>query len=278
MNAFPFCITSAANPRVRHLIRLRRGAHRARAEQIVIEGAREIRRALEAGIRVETLFVCPEHAQRPDDLACLEQAAALGIERIACTPMVFAKLALRGSTEGLIALATPPRCGLDALTLRAEALLVVAESVEKPGNLGALLRNADAAAADAVLVCDGRTDPFNPNAIRASLGAVFTLPVIPCAPDEALAYLRRQAVRIVAATPEGDGCYTEADLTGPIAVVVGSEALGLQPFWLHAADQRVRIPMLGRVDSLNVATAAALLMFEAVRQRGALACGVKPFL
>jgi TrmH family RNA methyltransferase len=230
---------------------------------LLIEGGDELALALAAGLRPRTVIICPELHRSPR----LRLQLPPETELIEVTRPVFEKLAYRENPDGWLAIAPAPRRSLSGLRLRQPPLLLVAEAVEKPGNLGAMLRTADAAGVDALIVCDPATDLANPNVVRASRGALFTVPVAQAGNTETLNWLRSLAVKIVAATPQGTLAYTNADLRGPVAIVVGAEDTGLSAEWLAAADLQVRIPMTGKVNSLNVATSAALLVYEAVRQR-----------
>jgi RNA methyltransferase, TrmH family len=189
------------------------------------------------------------------------------VELIACTPPVFEKMAYRERPEGLLAVGPQVRRTLGDLALPPHALVIVAEAIEKPGNLGTILRSADAAGVRAVIVCDRCTDLHNPNVVRASTGMIFSVPVVETTGAEALAFLRARGFSILAATPHTDKLHTDVDLTGDVALVMGTEQYGLSDTWMQAADLRVRIPMLGQADSLNVAAATTILLFEAVRQR-----------
>ena len=180
---------------------------------------------------------------------------------------VYRKISYREGTEGIIAEVRTPERKLEGLVLPERPLLVVLESVEKPGNLGAVLRSADAAGADAVLVCDPLTDLWNPNLIRASVGAVFTVPCVACSSEEAIAFLKARGIRILTAQLQDSSLYYDCDMTAGTALVMGTESTGLTDLWRRAADAHIRIPMLGRLDSLNVSVSAAILLFEAVRQR-----------
>jgi len=262
-------IQSAANPRVKDVVRLRRRSHREKTGLTVVEGYPELTRAEANRHPVHTVFFCPTLFQGTNEPALIERCAAAGAEAIECSPAVFAKMSYRDRPDGLLAVAPPVRHSLGDLALPDAPLLVVAESIEKPGNLGTILRSADGAGADAVLVCDRCTDVSNPNVIRASIGTVFALPVVEADTADTLAWLRANHVAVVAATPDAERLYTETDLAGGIALVVGTEQVGLSRPWLAAADRRVRIPMHGQADSLNVAQAATLLLYEAVRQRAA---------
>ncbi len=263
-----FVITSPGNPRVKNVVKLRQRSHRDSQGLMIVEGFREIRHALNSQHPIRELFFCRELFQGENNDALLQRTADQGAELIDCSRPVFDKLAYRDRPDGLLAIAPQVRHGLDAIAAVEAPFIVVAESIEKPGNLGTILRSADAAGVDAVIVCDRCTDVNNPNVVRASVGTLFTLPVIETTTDAALAWLKTHEVRIVATTPHTDTLYSDADLTRGIAVVVGTEQYGLTDRWLEQATIRVRIPMLGRADSLNVASATTILLYEAVRQRG----------
>ena len=188
---------------------------------------------------------------------------------IRCSPQAYEKIQYGDRPEGLLAIAPQIRRRLDDIPLKPDSVVIVAEAVEKPGNLGAILRSADATAVSAVIVCDRRTDIWNPNVIRASTGIVFAVPTIEAGSEETIAWLRRTGFRVLAATPHAEAVYTDADMSGRVAIVVGTEHEGLSAEWMQRADIAVRIPMLGKADSLNVAQATTLLLYEAVRQRGA---------
>ncbi len=260
-------ISSAANPRVKDAVRLRQRSHRDECGLMLVEGFREIKRALDNRYRPQTLFTCPGFFLGAHEDALIDQALAAGARRLDCTREVFAKLSARDRPDGLLAVGPQLRSRLEDLRLPADALVVVAESIEKPGNLGTILRTADAAGVQAVLVCDRCTDIHNPNVVRASIGTLFALPVVETSTEAALSFLRSGGFQILAATPHARRLYTEPDLTRPTALVVGSEQYGLSERWLAAADVPVRIPMLGQCDSLNVAAATTILLFEATRQR-----------
>ena len=258
-------ITSAQNPKFKNLLSLQEKS-RTRREQglFVVEGRRELEHALEAGFRARTVFV------REDLLPELEPLAA----RAACpvvllSPALYAKAAYREGTEGILAEMEVRERRLEDLALGEAPLVVVLESVEKPGNLGAVLRSADAARADAVIVCDPRTDLWNPNLIRASLGGLFTVPTVCASSAETIAWLRARGIRILTAQLQDSAWYYDIDMTVGTALVMGTESTGLTDAWRAAADAHIRIPMLGRLDSLNVSVSAAILLFEAVRQRNA---------
>ena len=268
-------ITSPQNPRIKRISKLNDRRARDEARQTVVEGVREITVALGRGVVPVEAYLCPELIDGPEAETAarhLRAIAATGMtELFIVTPDVFAKMAYRGQSGGLLIVIDYRSLALDELQFRGAPFLVVIEEAEKPGNLGAVLRTADAAGVDAVIApspADGRgTDLHNPNVIRASLGAYFTVPTVATSNEQAIAWLRERGIAIVAATPAAEALYTESDLTGPLAVVVGSEAWGLSEAWLAAADRRVRIPMAGSVDSLNLSASAALMMYEVVRQR-----------
>jgi TrmH family RNA methyltransferase len=262
----PRPITSLQNPRIKNAAQLRN--HRARQKQtrILIDGVREVTRAWTAGVEFVELFFCPELA----DTAGQELAYACeqrGVDVWSVTRAAFEKLAFGDRVDGIVAVARPPACALAEITLGNEALLLVLEAVEKPGNVGAAVRSAAAVGVDAVFIADGGTDVYSPNVIRASLGAVFTLPVCAASSAEILAWLRQQHVRILAARVDGRQDYWDVALLGRCAFVLGSEAAGLSDVWQDADVLAVRLPMSSQVDSLNVSTTAAVLLYEAARQR-----------
>ena len=267
----PMLITSLQNPRIKDLVRLRDRRGRDHDQKLLIEGYRELLRALDAGYPIAELYVCPACFQGANEPALIERGRAAGAQVFETTEPVFGKIAYRERPEGLIGVGPQIHRGLADLALPdgKPALLLVAEAIEKPGNLGTMLRSADATAVTGLIVCDSCTDIFNPNVVRASTGTLFTVPLAEADPDATIAWLRQHGIRILAATPHARVCFTDADLTVPVAIVVGTEQYGLSPRWLEACDLPVRIPMLGRADSLNVATATALLLYEAVRQRQA---------
>ena len=256
-------ITSAQNPKFKNLLLLQEKS-KARREQglFVVEGRRELEHALEAGFRPRTVFVCPELA---GDSVIPGLTGTLNLVEI--PESLYRKVAYRESTEGVIAEMEVQERHLEDLPLSEHPLIVVLESVEKPGNLGAVLRSADAARADAVIVCDPLTDLWNPNLIRASLGGIFTVPTVCATSEETIAWLKTHGIRILTAQLQDSAWYYDIDMTGGTALVMGTESTGLTDRWRAAADAHIRIPMLGRLDSLNVSVSAAILLFEAVRQR-----------
>jgi TrmH family RNA methyltransferase len=255
-------ITSLQNPRVKHIVRLRDEKRQRRAEGLMlVEGYDEIRLALSAGHKPQTILSAPELLSPRIDIAETDA------ERITVSRPVFAKMSYRENPDGWLAVFPIPQQTLDDLMPSESPLVIVAESIEKPGNLGAILRTADAAHVDALLVCDPRVELWNPNVVRASRGAVFSVPVVECDNGAALEWLKGRGIHILAATPAAEGVYSEMDLRQPVAIAVGTEDKGLSEFWMANADVRVRIPMRGRVNSLNVSVSTALIVYEAVRQR-----------
>ena len=263
-------ITSPQNPRIKNLLKLQQKSSERRAQGLtIVEGLRELTIAHGAGIPVAALFVCPDLAGARHQQELRELFGHQNVEWFEVSKAVFEKVAYREGSDGVLALVKPPLLTLEELPLPASPLLLVLEAVEKPGNLGAILRTADAAQATAVIVCDPRTDLFNPNAIRSSIGCSFTVPTIATTRPELLAWCRRHGIRTYAAAlTDAAVPYTTCDFRGPTALVMGTEADGLTPELMQACDQTIIIPMRGAIDSLNVSTATAILTFEAVRQRG----------
>ena len=252
-------ITSAQNPKIKNLLLLQEKS-KARREQglFVVEGRRELEHCLEGGYEIKTVFYCPEICFDIPELDCLFVELPIAI---------YKKVAYRDSTEGVIAEVAYKSLSLEDLQLPKNPLIVVLESVEKPGNLGAVLRSADAAGADAVLIGDPLTDLYNPNLIRASIGAVFTVPVVAAPSADIISFLKARGIQILTAQLQDSSLYYDVDMCRGTAIVMGTESTGLTSIWRAAADAHIRIPMLGRLDSLNVSVSAAILLFEAVRQR-----------
>jgi TrmH family RNA methyltransferase len=260
-------ITSLQNPRVKHLVKLRDRRPRDEAGVFLVEGYREIRRALEKHVALTEIYFSPGWFLGENEPALIEQARVAGAAVFELTKEAFAKVAYRERPDGLLAVAPQWKRALADLTLPAEPFLLVVEAIEKPGNLGTILRSADAAGCDAVIVCDPVTDIFNPNVVRASTGVLFSVPLVVEESTRVRAWLKKKGVRAVATTPAAEAIYSDADLRGPLAIVMGSEQYGLSEFWLKECDLPVRIPMAGQADSLNVAMATIITLFEAVRQR-----------
>ena len=267
-------ITSGQNPKIKDLLALQEKSRLRREKGLfVVEGRRELEHCLEAGYQIDTLFVCPDILDLTDETPLLknvistEQSERRNLTVFEVSPAVYGKIAYREGTEGIVAEVVTPELTLAKLNLPENPLVMVLEAVEKPGNLGAVLRSADAAKADAVIICDPLTDLFNPNLIRASIGAVFTVPVVTATSEEAIKFLKDRGIRILTAQLQDSVLYYDSDMRHAVALVMGTEATGLSQAWREAADAHIRIPMLGRLDSLNVSVSAAILLFEAVRQR-----------
>lgn len=269
-------ITSLQNQQVKQVAKLEKRSERERERLLPVEGGREVSRSLAAGHVPIAAYVCPElaaDAEMAPVLQTLEQMDRAGRTRLyTVTPEVYAKLAMRESSGGVLLVIPYLETSLDALVLPSAPLVAVVENAEKPGNLGAILRTADAAGVDGLIACHGLeqaagTDVHNPNTVRASLGTIFSVHLAEDGSEQVIAWLRRRGIRIAASTPEGATRYTDCDLRGPLAIVLGSEAHGLTRSWLDAADVRMYIPMRGQADSLNLAASAAILLYEAVRQR-----------
>lgn len=259
-------ITSHTNPKVKNLIKLGKGRGKDRKESFIIEGTKEIEMAIEAGVEIQTAFYCPEVC---DDHEILDLIDRINPARVFEIPeSIYRKVAYRDSTGGLLLVATSEYTKLDDIKLTKSPLILVLESVEKPGNLGAVLRTADAANIDLVILCDPLTDLFNPNIIRSSIGCIFTVPVVVCSSEDAIAWLKKNKISVFATDLATEIYYHEHDFTGPSAIVMGTEHSGISELWLKECDQKIKIPMRGKIDSLNVSTSSAILIFEAARQRG----------
>ena len=276
-------VTSAQNPKIKDLLALQEKSRLRRERGLfAVEGQRELGHCLNAGFVPEILFVCGEviannlaaakaaNIEGKDGLeALVARAEALNpkLLLVQLPAFLYEKVAYRGSTEGVIAVMRSRELSLADLTVNANPLIVVLEGVEKPGNLGAVLRSADAAGADAVLLCDPLTDLYNPNLIRSSIGAVFTVPVVCCTSADAISWLKERSIRIYTAQLQDSSLYYDCPMTGGTAIAIGTEATGLSEDWRDAADAHIRIPMEGKLDSLNASVSAAILLYEAVRQR-----------
>ncbi len=261
-------LTSFANPRIKAATGLRDRRERDRTGLTLIDGAREVRRAIDAGVEVVSVFVCEPLLAGVEARAALDALAARGVPMQPTSEAVFAKLAFGSRAEGLVAVVRIPSTKLGGLHLPEAPLVVVIEGVEKPGNLGAVMRSADGAGADAVIAASPASDLFNPNAIRASAGTVFSVPLAAAPSELVRTWLRDAGLRIIAARVDAKRLYTEVDLRGPVAIVLGAEADGLTDAWDGDEVEGVRLPMLGVADSLNVSVSAAILLYEARRQRG----------
>lgn len=252
-------ITSKTNPQVKNLVKLRNAKERKEQNKIIIEGYREISRAVTCGFQIDTLYICPEIAYKGKDIP------SKNVEEVSLD--VFDKIAYREGSDGLLALAVPKYAELNSFKPGKDPLIIVLETVEKPGNLGAVMRTADAAGVDAVIIADPRTDIFNPNAIRASIGCIFSVPLFACTSEKCIQWLRQNNIRIYCTYLKASIDYLEADFRKGSAIVMGTEATGISDIWVQEADQNIIIPMNGIADSLNVSVTTAIVTFEAVRQR-----------
>lgn len=258
-------ISSLQNPSVKNLVKLTKARERKAQNLFLIEGARELSLALASDYFIETVFVCEElflHTRYPDVLKSISETKIFQI-----TPQVFQKVSYRSSSDGIVALARPKSHTLSDIKLSQNPLVIILESVEKPGNLGAILRSADAAAVDAVIICDTQTDIYNPNVVRSSVGGLFTVQTAVCTSAEAMSWLDEHNIDSYAAELEASEWYYDIDFRAPSAIVMGTEAEGLTDSWLNYATKRIKIPMRGKIDSLNVSVSTAVLTFEAMRQR-----------
>ncbi len=261
-------VDSPRNAEVKALLRLKDRRERDREGLFLIEGRREVTRAVQANVRLRTLYICETMSAPAGMTQLIAELGLVGVETVRLSEAAFLRLSMRENPDGALALAETWQLAPEDIDLPGDPLLLVIDGLEKPGNLGALLRTADSAGADAVFVTGAGTDLFNPNVVRASMGSLFARPVTQVGTDQLLAWLRRRGWRIVATSPGAHSSYWDADLTGGCAIVLGTEHDGLPMSVLEAADEQVLIPMHGMADSLNVATAGALLLYEALRQRG----------
>ena len=259
-------ISSLQNPLIKNVLLLGEKP-RARKEQnrIVIEGWREIRFAISSGFHLTDLLYSPELVSDSDLKSLVPADTQINMTEVSIE--VFNRLAYRKDSGGLIALAEPRRLVFSELRLSKQPLLLVLETVEKPGNLGALLRTADAANLDAVIICDPQTDIYNPNAIRSSIGCIFTMPVVTSSSEDAIAWMRAAGIKMFGTALTATRFYHETDYNQPAAIIMGSEANGLSSIWLEGADNLIKIPMMGKIDSMNVSASAAIVIYEAMRQR-----------
>lgn len=257
-------ITSTQNPKIKFLqVLQQKSSERRKAGLFVVEGRRELMHCIAQGFQVDTVFWCPAVEVGTEPMPAIPQ----GVRLFEVSKEVYEKVAYRGSTEGIVAEVMVKPLSLSSLKLPENPLVVVVEKVEKPGNLGAILRSADAAGVDAVIVCDPLTDLYNPNLIRSSVGGIFSVPCVACNSAECIEFLKQRGIQILTAQLQDSHLYYDTDMRQATAIVMGTEATGLTDQWRLAADAHIRIPMLGRIDSLNVSVSAAILMYEAVRQR-----------
>lgn len=271
----PLEISSLGNDHIKRVVKLNNSHFRKENQLTVVEGIREISRALEHHIQPSEVYLCPALIQEPaaQDIAArfINNEPNAPTKLFEVTPQVFGKIAYRGESGGILLVIPTKDTQLEDLLLGASPLLAIIEGVEKPGNLGGILRTADAAGVDSVIICGDQehsgTDIYNPNVIRASLGAIFSVPTFSVENGRLLNWLHHNNIHIIATTPAATQVYTTADMTGPTAIIMGSEAHGLSTTWLQAAHEQVTIPMFGAVDSLNLSVSTGLLLYEAVRQR-----------
>lgn len=261
-----FLITSTQNPKIKSLLALEKPRERRKQQLFVVEGAKEVRMAMEAGYRIGNIFFCEEILDKKESGDLLKQDKLL----IPVSKDVFDKIAIRESTGGILAVAEQKLHRLQDIKLSDNPLLLILEAVEKPGNLGAILRTADAAGVDAVIICDPQTDFYNPNVIRSSVGCVFTKQIASATSEETINWLKQQHINIFCTYLKASKPYHETDFTKPSAIVMGTEATGLSDVWVKNSTANIIIPMQGKIDSMNVSNAAAVTVFEARRQRGFL--------
>ena len=260
-------INSPTNPHIKNILKLQANSRDRHSQNLfVIEGYREIRRAIVSGIEIKELYICRDLDKqgRSEELSGKDSRMLI----FEVGKAAFSRIAYREGSDGLIALAVPRNLKLNELKLGNDPLILILESVEKPGNMGAIMRTADAAGIDAVIVCDPLTDIYNPNAIRSGVGCIFTRQVVTCTSNEAIEWLKNKKIKIFAAALTDKALkYHTMDFRGPTAIVMGTEATGLSAEWLDKSDNQIIIPMKGIADSMNVSTSAAVLVFEAIRQR-----------
>lgn len=259
--------SSLQNPRIKSLVRLQEKAQeRRREKKFVVEGQREIRRAIECGYPLQELFFL-DNPDWPFTLQSLRSISSHSFEIFEVNKQVFEKIAYRETTENLVGVFNSRELLLSHLKLGSNPFILVLEAIEKPGNLGAMLRTADGAGVDAVILCDPKADVYNPNVIRASTGCLFSVPLAICNSQEALQFLRERNIKIFTASPDAENLLYDLNLTKSGAFVLGTEAEGLSDFWLKDADYNFKLPMLGKADSLNVSVAAGIILYEVARQR-----------
>ena len=261
-------ITSLQNPKVKEVVLLQEKAReREKTGLFPVEGIREVSACITSGFEIESVFLCDEILQEKALPETIKKEKVFHV-----SSQVYSKISYRESTEGILAIAKSSHTTLDDLgnilkNSKDPALILVAEAVEKPGNLGAILRTADAVGATAVIFANPRTDLYNPNLIRASLGGVFTQTIVCCKSEDAIEFLKAHNIKIYSAQLQDSVPYYGTDMTGPCAIALGSEADGISDIWRKASDRKIMIPMLGKLDSLNVSVSAAILCYEALRQR-----------
>ncbi len=264
-------ITSAQNPKIKAVIKLRSKRVRDQLSEYLIEGYRELMRAVSSNTKIEILFICEELFLKDNEKKLIDELEKRGVQIFSCAQSVFEKISYRDRPDGLLAVAKKSPIGLEEITFKNKnPFIVVAVSIEKPGNLGTILRSADAVGADAIIVVDRVTDIYNPNVVRASTGTLFTQPVVEATSEKTLEWLKENNIQIVTTSPRAKELYSQVDYQGPTAIIVGSEQYGLPKHWLESFDKNVFIPMLGHADSLNAATCTTLMLYEVLRQRQSL--------
>lgn len=265
-------LTSLQNPLVKQVLHLRDRHERDETKKFLIEGYREVFRAEQGGWGIDQLLICPELFLGSNEPSLIERIASRGTQIIVVSEKIFRKISYRDRPDGLLAIAPQRHLRLSDFEENNKGALspfyVVAEAIEKPGNLGTILRSSDAVGVTGLIVCDRCTDIYNPNVVRASVGTLFTVPTVEAKGEETLQWLKKEGIAILAATPSATVEFTQVDLTRPIAIAVGTEQLGLSERWMAEADLQVRLPMKGVADSLNVAMATTVLLYEVLRQRG----------
>lgn len=264
-------ITSLQNPQVKQLVKLRNRRERDRANLYLIEGYRELLRAMQQKAKIETIYFCPELFLGTSENSLLDNARELGIKLVSLSTAAFSKVSYRDRPDGLLGVGEQQFRTLDEadalLTRTKNPILLIVETLEKPGNLGSIIRSADGAGVDAIFVCDPGTDIHNPNVIRSSVGTCFSIPLFVTTSSDAHALLEKYGVPIYATSPDNSTLYCELDYRGPTAFAMGREQVGLSSFWFEKATQVISIPMLGLADSLNVSNATTILLYETLRQR-----------
>lgn len=254
-------ITSLQNPKIKELVALRKAGTRKNGNLIIVEGSKEIGMAIRSGFGLVELYICPDIIKRSSEFAALTD------KTVELSSLAFQKVSLREHPDGYLGLFKPKQYNFSDIKSPQQPLIIVLEAIEKPGNLGAILRTAEAADVSGVIVCDQQTDIYNPNVIRASLGAIFTVPTIVTTNEKALGYLKKNKIKTFAAIVDAKKYYTDINWTSSAAVIIGTEHDGLSDFWVKNADASIKIPMYGLIDSLNASVSAAITVYEAVRQR-----------
>ncbi len=260
-------LTSLQNPKIKYAKKLRNRRFREKENKTILEGYRELSRSFEYGMQIEECFYCPEMYLGENEDSLIQNFIKNDIKVYEVPSHILEKIAYRDKPEGLIAIAKTQKHSLEDIPIKKNGLYLIVEGIEKPGNLGSLLRSADAAGADGLIICNKCTDIYNPNVIRASTGALFAVPIAEATNEEALTWVNENKIITLAGTPHTDYIYSDYDMTQSLAILVGAEQYGLTDFWMNKSEKQVNIPMLGKIDSLNVATAATILLYEAARQR-----------